>query len=343
MGYLLVVFETVLEMEAVVFLVHDFDVGPFWRVFLPLAAHLLALALLSVGFVGRWDFGRPRDRAWAVTGLCLSLPLPMLGFLGFVGLYALYASRPRGSGDLLRDFEDYIAYDPTAATTAPKPVDADRFILDEVDVAPLRDILAGDDVALKRGAILSLSRLPRREAVILLKTALADENREIRYYAGNALSEMEREFNDRIFRLVREIERAPTRTEHHIRLAGLILDYADIGLLDQGMVRYFADIGLKALDKATLVGSSDGRLLALSGRLHRLAGQPDRAEAALKRHVDANPDDIEATVALAETAYERGNVALAREVVEGARVRFPEEPRLAALQEVLGGVQEEPA
>lgn len=343
MGNLLAVFEAVLEVEALVFLLHDFDVGPFWRVFLPLAAHLLALALLAVGFLGRWDFARPRDRAWAVTGLCVSLPLPMLGFLGFVGLYALYASRPRGTGDLLRDFEDYISYDPDAATAMPKPVDSDRFILAEVDVAPLRDVLAGTDVPLKRGAILSLSRLPRREAVTLLKTALADENREIRYYAGNALSEMEREFNDRIFRLVREVERAPTRVEHHIKLAGLILDYADIGLLDQGMVRYFADIGLKALDKATLVGSSDGRLLALSGRLHRLCGQLEHAEQALTRHLDANPGDLEAAVALAETAYERGNVALARRVVEEARARFPEEPRLTDLHEVLGGAVEEPA
>lgn len=340
MGYLLAVFEGVLEIEAFVFLVHDFDIGPFWSVFVPMAAHLLALALLAVGFLGRWDFARPRDRAWCVTGLCLTLPLPLLGFLGFVGLYALYASRPRGSGALLRDFEEYITYDPAQPGTGPRTVDADRFIFEEVDVAPLRDIVAGNDVALKRGAILSLSRLPKREAVALLKTALSDENREIRYYAGNALSEMEREFNDRIFRLVREVERSPTRIEHHIRLASLVLDFADIGLLDQGMVRYFAEIGLKALDKASLVGSSDARILALSGRLHRLCGHLEQAETALKRHLDEHPQDMETAVALAETAYERGNVALARQVVEEARARFPEEPRLAALQEVLGGTLE---
>ncbi len=341
MGSFLAVAEAVLELESLVFLLHDFDVGPFWRVFLPLGAHLIALALLAVGFLGRWDYRRPRDRAWAVTGLCLSLPLPFLGFFGFVALYALYASRPRGSGELLRDFEEYIAYDPADVASPSRIAGSERFILEEVDVAPLRDILAGDDVALKRGAILALSRLPRREAVNLLKMALADKNREIRYYAGNALSEMEREFNDRIFRLVREIERAPTRTEHHVRLAGLVLDYADSGLLDQGMIRYFADIGLKALDKAALVGASDPRLLVLTGRLHRLCGQLEQAEQALKRYLEANPSDLEAAVALAETAYERGNVALARQVVEETRLRFPEEPRLAELREVLGGAMQE--
>lgn len=341
MSHLLVVLEAVLEVESLVFLVHDFDIGPFWHTFLPLAAHLLALVLLAVGFVDRWDYGQPRDRAWATIALSLCLPLPLLGFLGFVGLYALYASRPRGSGDLLKDLEDYISYDVVAAVT--KPADPDEFILTEVDVAPLRYILAGDDVALKRGAILSLSRLPKREAVGLLKMALADANREIRYYAGNALSDMEREFNDRMFRLVREVEVAPTRTEHHIKLAQLVLDYADTGLLDQGMVRYFAEIGLKAIDKAVLVGSSDVRLLALSGRLHRLCGDLDRAVEALKQYLEANPNDLAAAVALAETAYERGDLALARKVVKKASSRFPEETRLMALMEVLGETPEESA
>jgi len=337
MGWMVVI-EAVLELESLFFLLYDFDVGPFWRAFLPLAAHCLALAMLSIGFVRRWDFRKPEDRAWAVTGLCLSLPLPLLGFLGFVALYAACTTRPYGTGELLRDFEEYISYDPSLVEPAPVRVDSERFIAEELDVAPLRDILAGDDVPLKRGAILSLSRLPRREAVNLLKTALSDPNREIRYYAGHALSEMEREFNDRIFRLVREVERAPTRTEHHLQLARLVLEYADSGLLDPGMVSYFADVGLKALDKAVLVaGASDPRFLLLSGKLHRLKGQLEPSQAALRDYLNARPDDIEAIVSLAEVAFERGDVGTARRVVEDARARFPEHPRLEELQWVFGG------
>jgi hypothetical protein len=334
-GRLLVVLLAVLEVEALVFLLFDFNAGPFWRVFLPLAAHCLAVALLAIGFTRPWDYSKAADRAWAVTGMCLTLPVPLLGFLGFVTVYALATSGPRGRGDLLRDFQEYIAYDPALSEMARRGEDEDRFILGEVDVAPLRDILSGQDVALKRGAILSLSRLPRPEAVTLLKTALADPSREIRYYASTALSDMEKEFNDRIFRLIREVERSPTAIDRHIDLARIVLEYAEAGLLDEGMARYFLDVGLRALDKAVLVAAKDRRIDLLSARLHRRAGNLTAADEAIRRYVGAMPDDVEGALLAAEIAFEHRDTARARAVVAEAAARFPEEKRLAELRAVM--------
>ncbi|NOZ01767.1 MAG: hypothetical protein GXP54_07745 [Deltaproteobacteria bacterium] len=336
MSYLLVILETILEMESLVFLVHDFGVGPFWRVFLPLGAHLVAMVLLMIGFLGRWDYTKGRDRAWAVTALSLTLPLPLFGFLGFVALYALFHSRPRGTGDLLKDFEEYITYDSDDAGSIRDRRDPESFIMDEVDVAPLRDILAGSDVALKRGAILSLSRLPRREAVILLKSALADESREIRYYAGNALSDMEMEFNDRIYRLVREVERSPTRIEYHIDLARIVLDYMDTGLLDESMAGHFGEIGLRALDKASMVGADDRRINLYMGLLLQKLGRTKEAEAALRKYVETSPEDADAMLTLAEITYELGVIDSTRSVVENGLERFPEDQRFKDLKLVLG-------
>jgi len=336
-GYLLVVIETVLELEALVFLIHDFGLGPFARILIPLGAHLLAMVVLSFGFLGRWDYSRGEDRAWIAIGLSMSLPLPFIGFLGFVVLYAMFLSRPRGSGDLLKDFEEYISYDSSMLAEAQRKQNSGRFVMDEVDVEPLRDILGGDDIDLKRGAILSLSRLPRREAVILLKAALADPSREIRYYAGNALSDMEKEFNDRIFRLVREVERTPTHIEHHIDLAKFVLDYVDTGLLDESMVRYFCDIGLRALDKASMVGSDDPRILLLSGLLQRSVKNLAEAEESLLKYVEARRDDAETRLILAEIKFERGELESAKSVVEDGLQLFPEDPRFEDLKTVLGG------
>lgn len=336
MSYLLVVLQTVLELLSLVFFIHDFGLGPFWRVFLPLGAHLLAMVLLTLGFLGRWDYSKGEDRAWVVVSLSLTLPLPLFGFLGFVALYALFYSRPKGSGELLKDFEDYISYDALETPSETGDRDAMRFIMDEVDVAPLRDILAGSDVALKRGAILSLSRLPRREAVGLLKSALTDKTREIRYYAGNALSDMEKEFNDRIFRLVREVERSPTRIEFHIDLAMLILDYMETDLLDDSMVRFFGEIGLRALDKASMVGSDDRRINLASGLLLRRTGRLDEAEEALQLYVDAHSEDAEAMLVLAETNFELGRIEASRTVIGNGMDRFPEDGRFTDLKLVLG-------
>ncbi len=336
-GRLLAVLEAVLEVEAFVFLLHGFGLSPFWRVFLPLGAHLLAVALLSVGLVRRWDFSKGSDRAWAVVGLCLALPLPLLGFLGFVMVYALIASSPQHGGELLKDFQDYISFDPTIIPGIVRSdAEGDRFLMAEVDVSPLKDILAGDDVPLKRGAILSLSRLPRSDAVQLLKRALSDESREIRYYASNALSEMEKEFNDRIFRLVREVDRSPTTAERHVELARIVLDYTDAGLLDPGMVRYFHEIGLRALDKASMLQDRPVQVDLYAGMLLRRMGRLDKAEEALVRHALACPDDPQVQVALAEVAYERQDVERARAIVADARLRFPLDRRFEELASVLG-------
>lgn len=335
-GYLLFTLEAALEIVAFSVLAEDFGLGLTSRVAIFFGSHFLALALILVGLVRKWDLSKPSDQGWAVTGICLCLPLPLIGFVAFTGLYAFYSSRPKGTGELLRDFEAYIAFEDANISAERRTEDADRFIMEEVDIAPLRDLLQSDDTALKRGAILSLARLPKREAVALLRSALADDDREIRYLAGNAISEMEREFNDHIFRLLRYIERAPTRVENHLRLAALILDYVDVGLLEPAMVKYFAQIGLEALDKAIMVGCSDPKIYWLQGRLHRICGQLEQAEHALRRCFETNPADLETVVALAEVAYARGNLALARRVVAEARARFPDDERLVELQEVLG-------
>jgi tetratricopeptide (TPR) repeat protein len=337
-GRFLGVLQAVLEIEAFVFLLHGFGLPAFWRVFLPLGAHLLAVSLVSVGLVRRWDFSKGRERAWAVVGLCMMLPLPLLGFLGFVMIYALVESSSKRGGELLKDFQEYISYDPAVIQGAVRSdEDGDRFLMAEVNVSPLREILAGDDIPLKRGAILSLSRLPRADAVALLKRALADETREIRYYASTALSDMEKEFNDRIFRLVREVERNPTTAERHVDLARIVLDYADAGLLDEGMVRYFLEIGLRALDKAKLIQDRPPQVELFEGLLLRRLGHLEKADASLQRYAAVRRDDPEVMVILAEVAYERKDMLRARSLVAEAMGRFPEDHRFEELAAVLGG------
>lgn len=333
---MLVVVQAALEVEAFVFLLHDFHAGDFWRVFLPLAAHCLATALLAFGFVRRWDFRRPSDRAWAVVGMCLTLPLPLFGYLGFVVLFAMSEAGTPARGELLRDFQEYIAYDPSILPDASRRMEGvDLFVLQEVDVSPLRDILAGGDIALKRGAVLSLARVPRREAVNLLKGALTDESREIRYYASTALSDMEREFNDRIFRLVREVERAPTAVDRHFELACTVLDYSDTGLLDEGMVRYFLEVGLRALDKAVLVAPQDARIVFTAGRIHHRLGDLPAARASLSRHRELAPDDVQAGILLAQVEFELGRMDDVHALLKTLKTRHPDDQRVHDLAQVL--------
>lgn len=334
-GLMLAALESVLEAEALVLLLHDFGLSPFWRVLLPLGAHLLALTLLAVGLVRPWNFRDPSDRAWAVLGLSLTLPLPLFGFLGFLAIYAAMQGRKAGGGDLLKDFQQYISYDPIALPQR-GALEPDLFLKAEVDIAPLREILAGDDVPLKRGAILSLSRLPRAEAVALLKQALTDESREIRYYASNALSEMEKEFNDRIFRLTREVERNPTQEERHLELARTVLEYTSSGLLDQTIIPYFHEIAQRTLDRAALNPRHSPEVDTLLGEVYRRLGRQDKAREVLEDLANREQRDPGVFLALAEMAFTSGRLGEARRWVQEGIGRFPEDPRLIQLQEVLG-------
>jgi len=334
-GLLLAVLESVLEAEALVLLLHDFGLSPFWRVLLPLGAHLLALAMLAVGLVRPWNFRDPGDRAWAVLGLSLTMPLPLFGFLGFLAIYAAMHGRKAGGGDLLKDFQQYISYDPIALPERGTQ-EPDLFLRAEVDIAPMREILAGDDVPLKRGAILSLSRLPRAEAVVLLKQALQDESREIRYYASNALSEMEKEFNDRIFRLTREVERNPTQEDRHVELARTVLEYTASGLLDQAMIPYFHEIAQRTLDRAALNPRHSPVVDTLLVEVLRRMGRQDKAREVLEGQLDRENRDAGTFLSLAEIAFHSGHLGEARRWVQEGLQHFPEDPRLHQLQEVLG-------
>lgn len=335
-GAILAILVGILELESFLFILHGFGLSAFWRVFLPLGAHLLAVSLLAFGFVRSWDYSDGRDRAWVVVALCMTLPLPLIGYLGYVLIFSMHAYRVRGQGELLKDFQEYITFDPSVAREGVQQLKTEKFVMEEVDVSPLKDILAGKDVDLKRGAILSLSRLPRREAVDLLKKALSDESREIRYYASTALSDMEKDFNDRIFRLVREVERNPAKVVRHVELAKIILEYIDAGLLDEGMNRYFNEIGLRALDKAGLVPNPPPEVNLYTGLLHREARRFKKAEESLFEYVEQRPDDAAVMLVLAEIALEQGDVGGCRERVLMTRRRFPDDVRFQDLARLVG-------
>lgn len=330
--------EALLQLEVFLIILVGFDLPEFYRIFLPMAGHMVTVLLMGVGFAYRWDYRVGRDKAWAVLGMSITLALPLLGFISYVFLYWMLRDRnvKRDHGELLKDFQEYISYDAALNDGETSKIDSDQFILDEVDVSPIKELLTGADHALKRGAILSLSRVATSESVALLKGCLADESREIRYYASTALSEMEKSFNDRIFRLVKEVERNPTRTERHIELARSVVEYVDSGLLDPGMVRYFYDIGLRALDKAGMVPGHSGSVEYFSGLILGRKGDRRAAIKMLAKAIELMPADIDARLLMAQLQFEIGALEDASKTLSEAGKAFPMEARIADVAAVIG-------
>lgn len=158
-----------------------------------------------------------------------------------------------------------------------KKVDNDRLLVNEaLDIQPIRDILEGDDISLKTGAIHLLSRRGHADDVWMLQNCLSDVSEEVRYFAHLALLSIEEGYTEKI-------ENAKKRTEVKGRnlaaafkeLGQIYMQYSASGLVDEKARGFYLD---------------------------------HTRDAFLSSHRE-NPDDGDVTLALGQIALENGNTA----------------------------------
>jgi len=107
-----------------------------------------------------------------------------------------------------------------------------QFLVDEIAIEPVVDVLQGNDPDLKRGAVKLLQRIGTPGAVGLLRKCLSDEFPEVRFYAHSALTDIEDTYTKRIQELNAAFEAAPSASVD--RQIGLLYRaYADSGLADE--------------------------------------------------------------------------------------------------------------
>lgn len=169
-----------------------------------------------------------------VIGLCgISLTFFALNFMKSQGLAKEYKEKP---------FEN-------EAVDVELPADITGFLFDEIDIHPIADILAGDDIGMKRGAVNLLRRIGSSEAVSLLRKSLSDSNSEVRFYAHTALTRLEEDY-------VNLIEDARFRAErfgkakNHAELAFAYGNYSGSGLPEVNMQTYYLDLSRQEWEKA---------------------------------------------------------------------------------------------
>jgi tetratricopeptide (TPR) repeat protein len=114
------------------------------------------------------------------------------------------------------------------------PTDVTEFLYDEVDVHPIADVLAGEDLGMKRGAINLLRRIGSAEAVKLLRKSISDENTEIRFYAHTALTRLEEDYAESIEKSRFRAERYDSAPAH-AEMAKTYRNYARSGLPERNM------------------------------------------------------------------------------------------------------------
>lgn len=111
-------------------------------------------------------------------------------------------------------------------------------------LTPYIDCLNSNDKELKIAIIEKLNKLRSRDAVKLLEKAKFDNFYEVKYFANNALEEIEKIILEEIEVLSDEVEKSPTDVSNYNRRALLYLDIYDLGILDKETARFFLERSL---------------------------------------------------------------------------------------------------
>lgn len=199
--------------------------GFFWfldaEAVLALALHGAALLLLifSVPFVSPW-----RPVFLLFTGL-----FPVLGWLGSAVLYAsaiFFPPKPPIGEEALW-WEG-----PSIKPILSRPLARREQVARELDFLPLADVLAGQDVDLKRGAVEKLAQFKTPEAIQVLLAHRGDPSIEVRFYVTTALTRIKRELDEELDAAKKQMKKDVYKISGRIFLAKVYLQYSRSGLLD---------------------------------------------------------------------------------------------------------------
>lgn len=195
-----------------------------------LACHVVASALIFISVSREGEAGR-----WQWNFLFLTLSLPVAGW-GMLPL--LFFGGVSKSASLDLDEDQTLLVGPSMLQNLRAPTQSRRTrILRALDFMPLADILASDDIDLKRGAVDKLAQLKTPEAVTLLLQHRSDSSTEMRFYVTSALARIKKEYDEELEAAKKELAKAKDAARARLLLARIYLQYAASGLLDDATVQ----------------------------------------------------------------------------------------------------------
>lgn len=191
-----------------------------------------------------------KERPWARNAATWTAFFP---FFGWMGLGLLYFANLRSPYHLHATVEEEMDFgSPTEKRVVIKGGDPRQRILKELDFMSIGDILAGEDIDLKRGAIERLAEIKTPEAILLLQSFRSNPSTDIRFMVTTALTRIRKEFEEQLHAAKEELIKDNSNTAKRFFLAGVYLQYARSGLLDEGTVRSYVAESLYHLKNATL-------------------------------------------------------------------------------------------
>jgi len=300
-----------------------------------LAIHVAACSLFSFQIYAastRLKYSSPKN--WLLASLMSTLVFPVAGIVCMFVLFLYTWVLPGEKTGAYEEYEKYITYD---FEPEEKYMPSDKLLQgigEELEVTPLVEVLAEESANARRGVMNVIGKLPKKDAIRLLKIALNDKSVEVRYLAASELSKIEAEFNENVFMARKETLRNPDSADAHLALANAYAEYFESGFLDDFASRYYMDLAAEEYRVALRMGGENIQILNYLANLDLLSSRYEDAYAKFKRVTEADPGNVYAHVGLINTYYEKGEVGHAIRHAKETIGRMP--PSQGIMREIVG-------
>lgn len=286
-----------------------------------------AAALLHICAAASFLLFRKRPRGLAGLGhylpkLCgiLTLFLPLAGLVGSV-LSVMAAHILLESKGLATHMEGH-EYRGDTLLERIETQDSAQILREEISIQPIIDIMSGEDMNLKRGAINLLRRMGTAEAVGMLKNSLTDPAPEVRFYAHTALARLEEK---RIDALQEAERKAASEKPEDLRILAMAYrDYADSGLPEQTMREHYWAQAYEIGTRVLFSKPDDIELTLMLGDLAYERGEPLVAEGFYANMLNLGKGMMEAYLGLCRIKFEQGDMLGLRHLVQSMRETDPQ-------------------
>ncbi|WP_320169597.1 HEAT repeat domain-containing protein [Maridesulfovibrio sp.] len=196
------------------------------------------------------------------------------------------------------------------------PTDITEFLYDEVDVHPIADILAGDDVGMKRGAVNLLRRIGSAEAVKLLRKCLSDENSEVRFYAHTALTRLEEDYAESMDKARFRVQRYESASAY-AELGSTYRNYSRSGLPERNMQEQAMNFACGSWETAVEKDPENQDYKLRLAECMCESGRYPQAFDIYKETVHFPDLELESLLGICRVFFEQGNfIALYRQVLD---------------------------
>lgn len=235
---------------------------------------------------------------------------------GIPGMALVYAGTRKASlvDENYFEFDESLVPDHLDALTHEMGDDVMGFIRAEQNIDALKDIFLSGNQRLEEIAIQKLNRVGNKSAVSILQSVLSQSSSDVKILAASALIAIEEKTVEKIEKLQEVLKEQPKKSEVILELARAFDLYCHLGVLDDSLLRYYQNLGIKNFNTYCQLVPGDQYAAVEFGRLLLKADRQAEAEAVFQRLIHDNPHDLNPRIWLAEVYYTLQNYRKVREM-----------------------------